>query len=162
MPWTLRLRRLAPLAVAPCLLAACDAGDDGSGDGCGGGTVTATVDGRSFAGTCVAAAATVDGVAFAADDRPDQTSVFPVRELAAEFPAAAGTYALGGSSLGNATFTIRYPDGSPNRSFLADSGRVVVQSVSGRRYRGTFEFFTGRRSADPHRVTAGQFDVTVD
>ena len=144
------------------LLAACDGEDPGTGCSTNGGTVSATIDGLPFTATCVAAARTDDGFGFIADDRSDATSQFlPRRQLSFDVPAQVRTYALGGSTSALAYFSIVPPQGTPIQ-FPADTGSVVVQSINGRRYQGTFTFRTGSGTSAQHTIGSGRFDVTLE
>lgn len=148
-----------------CLLlavAACDGGETpGAGCPTTGGIVTATVDGLPFTATCVVAARTDDGFGFVADDRSGAVStILPRRELSFDVPAAVGTYRLGGSTDALAYFSLIPPGGAPFR-YAADSGSVVVEAVTGRRYQGRFSFRTGTRTSNEHTVGSGRFDVTL-
>jgi len=154
------LRPALLLCLLP-LLAACDGGSPDSTCTTNGGSVTATVDGRPFTATCITAARTDDGVGFVADDRSDITAgLFPHRELSFDMPSTVGTYRLGGQASALAYFSLVPPNSAPAR-FAADSGSVVIESVSGRRYRGRFTFRTGANTSNLHTVSQGLFDVTL-
>jgi hypothetical protein len=157
----LRLRSF--LCLLP-LLAACDGEAPGEGCPTKGGTVTATIDGLAFTATCVAAARTRDGFGIIADDRSETTSLFlPRRQLSFDVPDEVRTYPLGGSSSALAYFALVPPQGTGSPAqFAADTGAVVVQSINGRRYQGTFTFRTGSGTSGEHSIGNGRFDVTLE
>ncbi len=149
----MRPARLLPLLL---VLAACDSGEPANSCGTNGNTVTATVDGLAFTGTCIVASSTSGGFGFAADDHGEASTFLPYRQLTLDLPAVKGTYRFGGQTSALGYFSLVPPTGAPLAA-AADSGSVVVEFIEGRRYKGRFSFHT----SGPHTVGQGVFDVTL-
>lgn len=147
------------LAAAITLgIAACGGSPTGP-SGPSNGSLTAQIDGSSFAATSIAVTFTSGILAIAGSDNAQRTLGFGVAG------AAPGTFTVGVTSPANASLVVA--SGSGAQSWQAaqtnGSGSITIASLTANRVVGTFQFVvvplaggaTGNKT-----ITQGAFDVT--
>ncbi|HPF60558.1 MAG: hypothetical protein KC544_02250 [Gemmatimonadetes bacterium] len=162
-----RISRGSLAFLMASLLVACSDGGSGPTGGGTGGTITATVDGTSFAprSTEVSASYAGGALAFAAS----QTTGSTTRTININLVGvtAPGTFTLSPTTPGSIallTVTTGLTPSTWTTALSPGSGTVQVTTLTANRATGTFSFtgqFSPTTSATGQKtVTAGQFDVS--
>ena len=121
------------------------------------GTVSATIDDRTFTTLCVRAEAGPGALSVTATDGVDPA--VDRRFVALEIPLDAGSWELGASPADGEVRVLYARSDRSDHYFSVVSGAVEVEAVTDDEVRGAFEFVLRNEGGDPTRVRGGRFRV---